>query len=133
MCNYYYYYYYFCTTVSSSQILTAEEALDILLQRKGSTPRKKLAFSDELRVGAWTEHLFTSAWYHSYQQIRSPVEQAMNFEITDGNIRVDKIYFINSMEADIDVCFTNWGNVRTLRRYLTRVSSSMMSWFGKIK
>ena len=41
----------FCKTVGNSGIWTAEEALDVLLHMKESTPCNKLVFSDKLRFG----------------------------------------------------------------------------------
>ena len=114
----------FCKTVGNSGILTAEEALDVLLHMKELTPRNKLAFSDKQRSGTWTEHFLTNTKYHiqngSLPATSSSFSQSVDFNIPKGNIIVSCIFFINCAEARIDyvVLNRNRGNVRKLENRL---------------
>ena len=48
----------FIRSVSSAEVLTTEESLNLILLKKGSTPKKELSFSSVERCGAWTEEFF---------------------------------------------------------------------------
>ena len=48
----------FITEVSNTEVLTSDEALSLILQMKGSTPRKSLQFSSQERSDIWRKEFF---------------------------------------------------------------------------
>ena len=50
----------FIKEVSTTEVLTTEEAFNLILQMKGSAPRRVLPFSSETRSGVWKEEFFNA-------------------------------------------------------------------------
>ena len=99
----------FVKDVAKSPVLTPEEALDIVLHVKKSTPRNKLPFSDKPRVGTWQEQLFNCSYYSQLGTYNS-FNQYFNLQ---GNAEVVSIYFLNA---------SNYNNIKlTLQSTSTRI------------
>ena len=99
----------FVKDVAKSAVLTPEEALDIVLHVKKSTPRNKLPFSDKPRVGTWQEQLFNCLYYNQLGTYNS-FKQYFNLQ---GNAEVASVYFLNA---------SNYNNIElTLQSTSTRI------------
>ena len=48
----------FIKEVSNSEVLTTDEAFNLILQMKGLTPRRQMSFSSAERSGTWKEEFF---------------------------------------------------------------------------
>ena len=106
----------FCKTVGSSRVLTSEEAFDVVLRMKESTPRNKLTFLDTPRIITWQELFYTNAQY-GYEQCLHSCQQSVN--ISQGHLKVSSVYFIDIYGMQTDrVHLSKYGNVRTLQNRL---------------
>ena len=106
----------FCTTVGASRVLTAEEALDVVLHMKNATTRNKLTFSGELRVGTWTDNFFTDTILYHHGGYRQ--QQQFTLTIPKGQIVISSVYFLNASGNQLLVHLTRNGNVRKLENRL---------------
>ena len=86
----------FFKSVATSRILAPEEALDVALHIKESTPRNKLPFSDKRRVGTWKEQLFTCSYDGQTQSCYS-LQVTCNVQ---GNAEVASVYFVNGTSGN---------------------------------
>ena len=80
----------FVKDVAKSSVLTPEEALDIVLHAKKSTPRNKVPFSDKFRAGTWQDQLFTCSYYNQYEEYYGFNE---NFHL-QGPVEVKSVYYL---------------------------------------
>ena len=85
----------FFKSVATSRILAPEEALDVALHIKESTPRNKLLFSEKRRVGTWKEQFFPCSYYDQVQ-VGNSLQAICNVQ---GHAEVASVYFIDNAAA----------------------------------
>lgn len=85
----------FIASTSNSQVLTTDEALNIILQMRGSQPRAPLVFSSVTRMGAWKEYLMEDLQF-SHQQIGYKINVPFTAQNNSKGVDIKSVFFVNN-------------------------------------
>ena len=107
----------FILSVSSAEVLTTEESLSLILLMKGSTPKKKLAFSSAERSSPWTEEFFkglsivpphgffqpNQVGHFNFNNGQNVLNASVSFQINYGKNKIlciKSVFLINSTNSE---------------------------------
>ena len=90
----------FFSHVGRSRVLTSDEALDVALYMRGSTPHSKLPYPDGKRIASWTVGILEGLAVKSeltsgMHRLNATGEAQFNVYNPSGNVSVSSVYFIN--------------------------------------